>query len=66
MLLHMSCIFQADIPWRNIFCSQVLWSLVPIHFSTDWGLYVLAYAMPVYLRDVKHTDINRFFVSHLF
>lgn len=57
---HESLFDQTDIPWKNVFLSRLLWSVVPVHFSADWGLYLLSYAIPVYLRDVKYTDINRF------
>lgn len=41
---------QIKYPWKSIFTSMPVWSIVIAHFSENWGFYTLLTQLPKYLK----------------
>lgn len=46
-------------PWREIFRSAPVWSLILAHFGQNWGFYMLLTELPTYLSTILHFDIKK-------
>lgn len=44
-------------PWRAIFTSVPVWSLIISHMCANWGLFTLLTTMPTYMKEVLKFDI---------
>ncbi|KAB0797495.1 hypothetical protein PPYR_08488 [Photinus pyralis] len=45
-------------PWRRIFTSVPVWSIIVAHFSENWGNYTLLTQLPMYMRDARHLQLT--------
>ncbi|XP_044751569.1 sialin-like isoform X2 [Coccinella septempunctata] len=46
-------------PWKSIFTSMPVWSIVIAHFSENWGFYTLLTQLPKYLKDILDFDLAK-------
>eukprot|EP00056_Hartaetosiga_gracilis_P007296 m.106573 g.106573 ORF g.106573 m.106573 type:complete len:542 (-) comp12676_c0_seq1:125-1750(-) len=49
---------NVSVPWKGIFSSLPVWSIVVNHTTNNWGFYTLLTCLPTYLNDVLHFDIS--------
>ncbi|KAF5289891.1 hypothetical protein FQA39_LY14953 [Lamprigera yunnana] len=45
-------------PWKSIFTSMPVWSIVVGHFSENWGFYTLLTQLPKFMKDVLHFELG--------
>ncbi|KAK3889501.1 hypothetical protein Pcinc_006473 [Petrolisthes cinctipes] len=46
------------VPWKAVFTSLPIWSLMVVHFGQNWGFYTLLTELPTYLSNIQHYDIT--------
>lgn len=56
-LTWISC-FQAKTPWKALFTSLPMISLIVVHCSHQWGFYTLLTEIPTYMKNIHHVDIK--------
>lgn len=46
------------VPWVKIFTSLPVWALFIGHFAGDWGAYMMATSLPLFMNDVLGFDLT--------
>ncbi|CAB0031212.1 unnamed protein product [Trichogramma brassicae] len=46
------------IPWRRIFTSMPVWSLIIVHGGNNWGYYLLLTGLPTYMKNILGFDVQ--------
>ncbi|XP_015604932.1 sialin isoform X2 [Cephus cinctus] len=46
-------------PWKKIFLSPPVWSIVAAHCSENWGFYTMLTQLPTYMSDVYNFRIDK-------
>ncbi|KAL7301522.1 hypothetical protein TKK_0005956 [Trichogramma kaykai] len=46
------------IPWKRIFTSMPVWSLIIVHGGNNWGYYLLLTGLPTYMKNILGFDVQ--------
>ena len=56
--MHVSYLQKSATPWKEIFTSIPMWSLIITHCGQNWGYWMLLTAMPTYMKSVLKFNIE--------
>uniref|UniRef100_A0AC34PW06 Major facilitator superfamily (MFS) profile domain-containing protein n=1 Tax=Panagrolaimus sp. JU765 TaxID=591449 RepID=A0AC34PW06_9BILA len=43
---------QPPVPWKSILTSMPIWAIFVGHFAGDWGAYMMATSLPLFMNDI--------------
>ncbi|KHN71025.1 putative transporter C38C10.2 [Toxocara canis] len=49
---------KPSIPWKAVLKSSAVWGLWAGHFAGDWGAYIMATGLPLFMNDVLGFDLT--------
>ncbi|CAD5217471.1 unnamed protein product [Bursaphelenchus okinawaensis] len=49
---------KRSVPWKSVLTSMPVWACFVGHFAGDWGAYMMATSLPLYMNDVLGYDLT--------